>query len=205
MLAALLGRRPEALIMVGAPATAAGCADASACAHSGGGDLGSAEHPIDAVAGFDNMRPAAQWHSHFASMGRRRLTFAGGDEPPRDPALDRISSGGDGRRLQPPQRIVVARNAGAGVATAAELAAVRRGVRSNDALAIGVLAGLRQAGRGARRHRRGGPGGSGNRAADQPQVLAPSASTARRSGETAGRLTDPNEGAAASRPRICNC
>ena len=81
MLMALLSRRPEALVMVGSPATRA---SADLLRRAGipvveTWDLPA--QPIDAVAGFDNRAAGVTVARHFAAAGRRRLAFVGGDDP----------------------------------------------------------------------------------------------------------------------------
>src|ERR1700704_5124208 len=81
MLAALLSRRPEAIIMVGSPATD----DGARLLRRAGipvaetWDLPAA--PIDAVAGFDNYRAGVAVARHLVAQGRRGLAFIGGDDP----------------------------------------------------------------------------------------------------------------------------
>src|SRR5258708_27718426 len=81
MLRALLSRRPEALIMVGSPATD----DGTRLLRRAGipivetWDLPPA--PIDAVAGFDNYAAGVAVARHLLAQGRRSLAFIGGDDP----------------------------------------------------------------------------------------------------------------------------
>src|SRR5712664_2022319 len=81
MLAALLSRRPEAIIMVGSPATD----DGARLLRRAGipvaetWDLPAA--PIDAVAGFDNYQAGVAVARHLVAQGRRELAFIGGDDP----------------------------------------------------------------------------------------------------------------------------
>src|SRR3979411_3089813 len=80
-LAALLSRRPEAIIMVGSPATDEG---SRLLRHARipiveTWDLPAA--PIDAVAGFDNYAAGVAVARHMIAQGRRRLAFIGGDDP----------------------------------------------------------------------------------------------------------------------------
>src|ERR1700742_1657154 len=81
MLSALLSRRPEAIIMVGSPATEEG---ARLLRRAGiplveTWELPSA--PIDAVAGFDNYAAGETVARHLAAQGRQHLAFIGGDDP----------------------------------------------------------------------------------------------------------------------------
>src|SRR6201747_3267039 len=81
MLRALLSRRPEALIMVGSPATD----DGARLLRRAGipivetWDLPAA--PIDAVAGFDNYAAGVAVARHLVAHGRQSLAFIGGDDP----------------------------------------------------------------------------------------------------------------------------
>src|SRR6202795_4457004 len=81
MLSALLSRRPEAIIMVGSPATD----DGARLLRRAGipvaetWDLPAA--PIDAVAGFDNYAAGATVGRHLVAQGRQNLAFIGGDDP----------------------------------------------------------------------------------------------------------------------------
>src|SRR3954452_1978962 len=81
VLAALLSRRPEAIIMVGSPATE----DGARLLRRAGipvvetWDLPVA--PIDAVAGFDNHAAGIAVAQHLIAQGRRKLAFIGGDDP----------------------------------------------------------------------------------------------------------------------------
>src|SRR3954470_8982912 len=81
MLAALLSRRPDAIIMVGSPATDDG---ARLLRHARipvveTWDLPAA--PIDAVAGFDNYAAGVAVGRHLVGQGRQQLAFIGGDDP----------------------------------------------------------------------------------------------------------------------------
>jgi LacI family transcriptional regulator, gluconate utilization system Gnt-I transcriptional repressor len=147
MLAALLGRRPEALIMVGSPATAAGAQMLRRAGIPVVETWDLPPDPIDAVAGFDNHAAGAAVARHFATTGRRQLAFAGGDDPRATRRWHGFRQAAQAAGLHPPRRLVLDRNAGAGVAAACDLAAHDAVFAANDALAIGVLSGLRQAGR----------------------------------------------------------
>src|SRR3979490_1365993 len=81
MLAALLSRRPEALIMVAWPATEGGprLLRRAGIPVAETWDLPAA--PIDAVAGFDNYQAGVAVARHLVAQGRRALAFSGGDPP----------------------------------------------------------------------------------------------------------------------------
>jgi LacI family transcriptional regulator, gluconate utilization system Gnt-I transcriptional repressor len=195
MLAALLGRRPEALIMVGSPATAAG-SQMLRRAHIPVVETWDLPvDPIDAVVGFDNHAAGAAVARHFASSGRRKLAFIGGDDPRATRRWAGFHQAAQEAGLEPPRRLVLARNAEAGVAAGAVLTEHDAAFAANDALAIGVLAGLRQLGR--RVPEDIALVGLGD--LQIGRLITPSLSTVRIDGEaigqTAGRLTASQEGA----------
>src|SRR5256714_5741863 len=81
ILAALLSRRPEAIIMVGSPATEDG---ARLLRRAGIPIVETWElpaAPIDAVAGFDNYQAGVAVARHLVAQGRRSFAFIGGDDP----------------------------------------------------------------------------------------------------------------------------
>src|SRR5665213_4188196 len=81
MLAALLSRRPEAIVMVGSPATE----DGARLLRRAGIPIVETweipEAPIDAVAGFSNYEAGCAVARHLAAQGRQNLAFIGGDDP----------------------------------------------------------------------------------------------------------------------------
>src|ERR1700712_154580 len=188
MLTALLSRRPEALIMVGSPATD----DGARLLRRAGipivetWDLPAA--PIDAVAGFDNYAAGVAVARHLLAQGRRSLAFIGGHDPR---AIRRWHGFDDTARAagaKAPRRLILDRNASGSVAALAKLPGVDAVFAANDAHAIGFMCGLRTAGL-----LRNGP------AAEQPvaviglgdlemgRLIAPSLSTIRVHGEAIGR------------------
>ncbi len=194
MLAALLGRRPEALIMVGSPATAAGGQMLRRARIPVVETWDLPMDPIDAVAGFDNHAAGAAVAWHFASAGRRKLVFIGGDDPRAARRWAGFHQSALAAGLEPPRRLILGRNGGAGVASVAELADRDAVFAANDALAIGVLAGLRE----ARRRVPEDVALVGLGDLEIGRLIAPSLSTVRIDGEaigqTAGRLTVSREG-----------
>src|SRR3954454_13097157 len=81
VLAALLSRRPEAIILVGSPATDDG---ARLLRRAGIPIVETWElppAPIDAVAGFDNYKAGVAVARYLVSRGRNSLAFIGGDDP----------------------------------------------------------------------------------------------------------------------------
>jgi len=188
MLAALLSRRPEAIIMVGSPATDEGgrLLRLARIPIAETWDLPAA--PIDAVAGFDNCEAGKAVARHLVARGRRHLAFIGGDDPRatrrwfgfRDAAL----AAGAGV----PRRLILDRSASGSISALESLPGVDAVFAANDAHAIGFMAGLRAAGL-----LRDGP------AADQPvaviglgdlemgRLITPMLSTVRVHGDAIGR------------------
>jgi LacI family gluconate utilization system Gnt-I transcriptional repressor len=176
MLSALLSRRPEAIIMVGSPATDDGARLLRRAGIPVAETWDLPADPIDAVAGFDNYAAGAAVGRHLVAQGRQNLAFIGGDDPRatrrwngfKDAALEA------GAKL--PRRLVLERNGVDAVFAA------------NDAHAIGFMSGLRAAGL-----LRNGP------ASEQPvaviglgdlemgRLIAPSLSTIRVHGNAIGR------------------
>ncbi len=146
ILSALLARRPEALIMVGSPASANGAALLRRAGIPVVETWDLPDAPIDAVAGFDNHAAGMAVARHFAGDGRRRLAFIGGDDPRATRRWHGYREAAVDAGLAEPRRIMLARNAGAGAAALAELPNADAVFSANDAHAIGLLAGLRRAG-----------------------------------------------------------
>jgi LacI family gluconate utilization system Gnt-I transcriptional repressor len=185
MLAALLARRPEAIIMVGSPATGDGAALLRRARIPVVETWDLPDAPIDAVAGFDNYAAGAAVARHLAAQGRQRLAFIGGDDPRatrrwcgfRDAAAD--------AGLPEPARLILDRNASAGAAALARLPTVDAVFAANDAHAIGLLAGLRQAGVSAGRTQSVAVVGLGD--LEMGQMIVPSLSTIRVYGAAIGQ------------------
>lgn len=146
MLAALLSRRPDAIIMVGSPATEDGRRLLRQARIPVVETWDLPTDPIDAVAGFDNYEAGAAVASHFIAQGRRHIAFIGGDDPRATRRWfgfrDRAMACG----LQPPRRLVLERNASGSVAAHANLPGIDAVFAANDAHAIGFMAGLRKVG-----------------------------------------------------------
>jgi LacI family gluconate utilization system Gnt-I transcriptional repressor len=188
MLAALLSRRPEAIVMVGSPATE----DGARLLRRAGipvvetWDLPVA--PIDAVAGFDNYAAGAAVARHFVAHGRRNLAFIGGDDPRATRRWNGFKDAASTAGVNAPRRLVLDRKASGSIGALAKLPGVDAVFAANDAHAIGFLSGLRAAGL-----QRIGP------AAEQPvaviglgdlemgQLTAPTLSTIRVHGDAIGR------------------
>jgi len=188
MLAALLSRRPEAIIMVGSPATEDG---ARLLRRAGIPVVETWElppSPIDAVAGFDNFAAGVAVATHLIAQGRKNLAFIGGDDPRATRRWNGYCEMALGAGLKVPRRLVLERNASGSIAALAELPGVDAVFAANDATAIGFMSGLRRAG-----VLRDGP------AAGQPvavvglgdlemgRLMAPSLSTIRVHGDAIGR------------------
>jgi LacI family transcriptional regulator, gluconate utilization system Gnt-I transcriptional repressor len=188
MLAALLSRRPEAIIMVGSPATDDGQRLLRHARIPIVETWDLPESPIDAVAGFDNYKAGVAVARHLIAQGRKQLAFIGGD----DPRATRRWLGFKGEilasGLEVPRRLILDRNASGSVVAHARLPGVDAVFAANDAHAIGFMASLRNAGL-----LRNGP------AAQQPvaviglgdlemgRLIAPSLSTISVHGDAIGR------------------
>src|ERR1700686_3900929 len=188
MLSALLSRRPEAIIMVGSPATADG---ARLLRRAGIPVVETWELPpdlIDAVAGFDNHAAGVEVARHLVFQGRKNLAFLGGDDPRATRRWNGFNETALQAGLKSPRRLVLERNATGSVVALADLPGVDAVFAANDAHAIGFMAGLRAAGL-----LRSGP------AAEQPvaviglgdlemgRLIAPRLSTIRVHGDAIGR------------------
>jgi LacI family gluconate utilization system Gnt-I transcriptional repressor len=146
MLAALLSRRPEAIIMVGSPATEDG---ARLLRHARIPIVESWElppNPIDAVAGFDNHEAGVAVARHFIAQGRKHLAFIGGDDPRGTRRWLGFQQQALAGGVKPPRRLILDRHASGSVAAHASLPGVDAVFAANDALAIGFMSGLREAG-----------------------------------------------------------
>jgi LacI family gluconate utilization system Gnt-I transcriptional repressor len=188
VLAALLSRRPEAIIMVGSPATEEGdrLLRRARIPIVETWDLPAA--PIDAVAGFDNYAAGAAVARHMVAQGRRRLAFIGGDDPRATRRWCGFNDEAVAAGVSEPRRLILDRNASGSVVALASLPDVDAVFAANDAHAIGFMAGLRHAGL-----LRDGP------AAEQPvaviglgdlemgRLIAPKLSTVRIHGDAIGR------------------
>lgn len=188
MLATLLSRRPEALIMVGSPATD----DGAQLLRRAGIPIAETwdlpDAPIDAVAGFNNYEAGVAVARHLLAQGRESLAFIGGDDPRSTRRWygfnDTVLAAG----AKAPRRLILERNASGSVAALANLPGVDAVFAANDAHAIGFMSGLRTAGL-----LRNGP------AAEQPvaviglgdlemgRLIAPRLSTIRVHGAAIGR------------------
>jgi LacI family gluconate utilization system Gnt-I transcriptional repressor len=82
-LSALLGRRPEALVMVGSPADAASAMLLERAVADGVRVVETWEKPkraVDALVAFDNVAAGRMVAAHFAGARRKRLHFVGGGD-----------------------------------------------------------------------------------------------------------------------------
>jgi LacI family gluconate utilization system Gnt-I transcriptional repressor len=188
MLAALLSRRPEAIIMVGSPATADGARLLRRAGIPVAETWELPVEPIDAVAGFDNYEAGVAVARHFVAQGRKALAFIGGDDPRATRRWNGFNDTALEAGLKAPRGRVLDRNASGSVVALADLPEVDAVFAANDAHAIGFMSGLRAAGL-----LRNGP------ASEQPvaviglgdlemgRLIAPSLSTIRVHGDAIGR------------------
>jgi LacI family transcriptional regulator, gluconate utilization system Gnt-I transcriptional repressor len=188
MLSALLSRRPEAIIMVGSPATEEG---ARLLRRAGIPVVETWElppEPIDAVAGFDNYAAGVAVARHLLSQGRKRFAFIGGDDPRATRRWNGFADTLSQRGAAEPRRLVLERNASGSVAALAELPDVDAVFAANDAHAIGFMSGLRTAGL-----LRDGPASAqpvaviGLGDLEMGRLIAPSLTTIRVHGDAIGR------------------
>jgi LacI family gluconate utilization system Gnt-I transcriptional repressor len=199
MLAALLARRPEAIIMVGSPATADGTRLLRQARIPVVETWDLPEAPIDACAGFDNYAAGVTVGQYFAAQGRRRLAFIGGDDPRAIRRWRGFNDAALAAGLAAPQRLILDRNASGAVAALALLPGVDAVFAANDAHAIGLLSSLRDAGL-----LRDGPGPAQQVAVvglgdlEMGRLIAPKLSTVRvhgmAIGKAAAELTQTREG-----------
>jgi LacI family gluconate utilization system Gnt-I transcriptional repressor len=188
MLATLLSRRPEALIMVGSPATDDGARLLRRAGIPVAETWDLPDAPIDAVAGFNNYEAGVAVARHLIAQGRVSLAFIGGDDPRSTRRWRGFNDTALAAGAKAPRRLILERNASGSVAALANLPGVDAVFAANDAHAIGFMSGLRNAGL-----LRNGP------AADQPvaiiglgdlemgRLVAPRLSTIRVHGAAIGR------------------
>jgi LacI family transcriptional regulator, gluconate utilization system Gnt-I transcriptional repressor len=188
MLGALLSRRPEAIIMVGSPATEDGARLLRRAGIPVAETWELPAAPIDAVAGFDNYQAGVAVARHLVAQGRQNLAFIGGDDPRATCRWHGFEDTATALGAKRPRRLILERNASGSIVALANLPGVDAVFAANDAHAIGFMSGLRTAGL-----LRDGP------AAAQPvaviglgdlemgRLIAPSLSTIRVHGETIGR------------------
>jgi LacI family gluconate utilization system Gnt-I transcriptional repressor len=188
MLSALLSRRPEAIIMVGSPATEEG---ARLLRRAGIPVVETWElppDPIDAVAGFDNYAAGVAVAQHLLAQGRKRFAFIGGDDPRATRRWNGFSDTLCKAGVTKPRRLVLDRNASGSVAALADLPDVDAVFAANDAHAIGFMSGLRHAGL-----LRDGPASAqpvaviGLGDLEMGRLIAPALSTIRVHGDAIGR------------------
>ena len=147
IIAALLARRPESIIMVGSPATSLGAELLRRAAIPVVETWDLPLDPIDAVAGFDNYAAGAAVAQHLIAQGRRRLAFIGGPDPRATRRWLGFSEAAQRAGLPAPERQVLPRDASTATAAPPAPAAADAVFAANDALAIGLCATLRASGR----------------------------------------------------------
>ena len=187
MLAALLSRRPDALIMVGSPATEHGARLLRGARIPIVETWELPAEPIDAVAGFDNHAAGAAVARHLVGSGRRSLAFIGGNDPRATRRWTGFHDAAVGAGLAPPLRLVLDRNASAGAAALQRLPGVDAVFAANDAFAIGFLMGLRDAGLGHRSGSAPAVAVIGLGDLEMGRLITPTLSTIRVHGEAIGQ------------------
>jgi LacI family gluconate utilization system Gnt-I transcriptional repressor len=148
-LSALLGRRPDALVMVGQPASDAAARLLQRAASEGVLVIETWElpaSPIGAAVGFDNVAVGAAVARHFAGSGRRRLAFVGGSDARAAARFQGYARGARAARLAAPVRITTVAPAAMDDAAAAardpRLASADAIFAANDVHAMGLLGAL---------------------------------------------------------------
>ena len=188
MLSALLSRRPEAIIMVGSPATEDGARLLRRAAIPIVETWELPPDPIDAVAGFDNYAAGVAVAQHLVAQGRKHLAFIGGDDPRATRRWNGFRDSALRAGLNEPRRLILERNASGSLAAFAELPGVDAVFAANDAHAIGFLSGLRKAGllrEGVAREQPVAVIGLGD--LEMGRLISPSLSTIRVHGDAIGR------------------
>ena len=188
MLAALLSRRPEALIMVGSPATEDGARLLRSARIPVVETWDLPATPIDAVAGFDNFEAGVAVAKHLIVQGRKRLAYIGSNDPRGTRRWFGFRQEALAHGLAEPRRLILDRNAPGSVAANVELPDVDAVFAANDAYAIGFMAGLRKAGalrRGPASEQPVAVIGLGN--LEMGQLISPSLSTISVHGHNIGR------------------
>src|SRR5215470_12788332 len=132
MLSALLSRRPEAVIMVGSPATE----DGARLLRRAGIPIVETwelpQEPLDAVAGFDNFAAGVAVAEHLIAQGRRSLAFIGGDDPRATRRWNGFNTTALEAGLKAPRRLILGRNASDSLVAFAELPGVDAVFAAND-------------------------------------------------------------------------
>ena len=118
MLAALLSRRPEAIIMVGAPVTAGGTEMLRRAGIPVVETWELPEEPVDAAVGFDNRDAGVVVGRHFAKTGRRRLVFVGGADRRATQRWHGFVEAAREAGLDEPRRVPIEWQSGAGAGAA---------------------------------------------------------------------------------------
>lgn len=148
-LTALLARRPEALVMVGSPATEAGIALLRRAGVRVVETWVLPKAPIDAAAGFDNGAVGTAVARHFVALGRRRLAYVGGADVRGMLRFRGFCRAARAVGLRTPRKVIVPNpgSADAAANAAARLGDVDAVFASTDVYAVGALSALRESGR----------------------------------------------------------
>ncbi len=147
IIAALLARRPEAIIMVGSPATSVGDRLLRRAGIPVVETWDLPQNPIDAVAGFDNYAAGVAVADHLIAQGRRCLAFVGGEDPRATRRWLGFAETTQRAGLPAPRRHVLPHDMSAAAAAAPALADADAVFAASDAFAINLCFALRDAGR----------------------------------------------------------
>jgi LacI family transcriptional regulator, gluconate utilization system Gnt-I transcriptional repressor len=148
-LAALLAWRPEALVLVGSPATDKGAAMLRRAGVRVVETWVLPRAPIDAAVGFDNTAVGAAVAERFIAAGRRRLAYLGRDDVRGMLRFAGFRRAARDAGVRMPRKVIVS-SPGSSDASAREVSRLGDAdavFTSTDAYAAGVLTGLRAAGR----------------------------------------------------------
>jgi LacI family gluconate utilization system Gnt-I transcriptional repressor len=147
IIAALLARRPEAIIMVGSPATSVGDQLLRRAGIPVVETWDLPLNPIDAVAGFDNYAAGVAVADHLIAQGRRSLAFAGGLDPRATRRWLGFAETAQRAGLAAPRRHVLSHDMSSAATAASALVHVDAVFAASDAFAINLCFALRDAGR----------------------------------------------------------
>lgn len=148
-LTALLARRPEALVMVGSPATQASAALLKRAGIRVVETWVLPKKPIDAAVGFHNTAAGAAVARRFIALGRRRLAYLGGEDVRGMLRFQGFRHVARAAGLSSPRKVIVPSYGSADSAAkeAARLGDADAVFASTDVYAVGVLSAFREMGR----------------------------------------------------------
>jgi LacI family gluconate utilization system Gnt-I transcriptional repressor len=149
VLRALLGRQPEALVMVGSPATREARQMLRRARVRVVETWELPADPLDKAVGFDNRKAGEAAARHLIGRGRQRLAFLGGGDPRALRRFAGFSQAAAEAGVRPPIHIQVGAHGSADAAAAAtpHIGDADAIFTATDAYALGALSALRGMGR----------------------------------------------------------